>query len=95
MPSKKTPPTLPEKLRKLAAEIEAITTPRKLLTPEELTAAVLDGLRRTSFRDRLKARRKAKARQQAEEEEGGDTGDDGAPSAPPLPPKPPRSRNRP
>lgn len=94
MPSKKTPPTLPEKLRKLAAEIEAATTPRRRLTPEEQTAAVLDDLRRTRFRDRLKARRKAKARQQAEEEEGGDTGDDGAPSAPPLPPKPPRARNR-
>lgn len=91
MPSKKTPPTLPEKLRKLAAEIEAATTPRKRLTPGEQAAAFLDDLRRTSFRERLRARRKAKARQQAEEEEGGDSG---APSAPPLRPKPPRSRNR-
>lgn len=94
MPSKKSPPTLPEKLRKLAAEIEAATTPRKRLTPEEQTAAVLDDLRRSSFRQRLKARRTAKARQLAEEDEGGDSGDNGAPAAPPLPPKPPRSRNR-
>lgn len=94
MPSKKKPPTLPETLRKLADEIERYLSPPRPKTPEELTASVVADLRNTSFKARLKARRKAKARQQAEEEEGGDTGDDGAPSAPPQPPKSSKPRSR-
>lgn len=88
MPSKKKPPTLPEKLRNLADEIEGILKPRRPMTPEELTASVLADLRKRSFKVRLLARRKAKASKQAEEETDGGSGDDGAPTAPPQPSRP-------
>lgn len=91
MPSKKKPPTLPEKLRNLADEIEGILKPRRPMTPEELTAAVLSDLHRQSFKARLRAYRKAKAEKQDEDSDT-EGGGGGAPASPPQAPRPRRRR---
>lgn len=93
---------LSEQLRKLADELDAATgRPKPHPTPEAaIEAHIAEITRPGSFKERLFARRRAKARAA-----GGEQGDDGSPASPPAipstgkrkPPKPyspTRSRKR-
>lgn len=91
MASKTKTLTLPQRLRKLADEMDAAATPPQQRTPEEIIASIVERATRPgAFKKLLKARRKRKARE-AEDEDSGNEGE-GAP--PPSAPPQPRKRRR-
>ena len=90
MATKKKPLSLPQRLRLLADEMDALADPAPEPTPEEAFATSVEQARQPgSFKKLLMARRRRKAQ---EASEGEDTGGEGAP--PPAAPPQPRKRRR-
>lgn len=86
----KRPLTLPQRLRKLADELDELASPSAEPTPEQLIASTLEqAFRQGAFKDLLNARRRRKAQEAAD---GEDAGGEGAP--PPAAPPQPRKRRR-
>ena len=85
MTKKKSPPkkALAERLRDLAEELDAATgkAPKPMTEEQQIEAAIAEITRPGSLKERLTARRMAKA-----EETSGGGDDDGAPASPPAGP---------